>query len=160
MTVVQIFLACLGRILLSLIFILTSISMMMDWQGSLQYMTNGLHALSGYMISMPHLQPLIDELISHASLTMGLALVFMFVGGLFVFFGIKTRLGAFLLIIVVIAATLTMNPFWAIHTSERELQMAMFMKNLSILGGLFYVLAFGNGARKGAKKPASAEEEK
>lgn len=159
MRVVQFFLACLGRILISLIFILAAIGHMMDWQGSLQLLSKGLHAWAGYAMNMPQLQPIIDQLLAHIPLLMGIAVVFMLLGGLFVFFGVKTRFGAFLLLLFLIATTLTMHPFWFMHAPDRELQMIMFMKNLSILGALLYLLAFGNGCSKAEKKSKSAVAE-
>ncbi len=157
MKVVQIFIACLGRILISLIFILAAIGQILDWQGSLQLLSSGLRTWSGYATSMPSLLPVVDMLQSHASLALIIAVVFMLLGGLLVFFGIKTRFGAFLLLLFLIPTTLIMHAFWILHTPDRELQMTMFMKNLSIMGGVLYLLAFGNG---GSKKTKAAPQEK
>ncbi len=159
MRVVQLFLACLGRILISLIFILAAIGHMMDWQGSVQLLTQGLHAWTGYAASMPQIIPIIDQLLGHVPLLMGIAVVFMFLGGLFVFFGVKTRFGAFLLLLFLVATSLIMHPFWYLHAPDRELQMIMFMKNLSIMGAMLYLLAFGNGGSKVAKKSKSGVAE-
>lgn len=157
MKVVQIFIACLGRILISLIFICAAIGHILDWQGSLQLLSSGLRTWSGYVVGMSGVQSVIDMLLAHVSFAMGTAVVFMLLGGLLVFFGIKTRFGAFLLLLFLIAVTTIMHAFWILHTPDRELQMTMFMKNLSIMGGVFYLLAFGNG---GSKKTKSAPPEK
>lgn len=157
MRAVQIFLACLGRILISLIFILSAIGHMLDWPRSLQMLSGGLQTWSAHSLSMPKLLPVIEQMQSHTSLLMGIAVIFMLLGGLLVFFGIKTRFGAFLLTMFILATTLTMHNFWFLQGPDRELQMIMFMKNLAILGGLFYLLAFGNG---GSKKPKAEIKEK
>jgi len=164
MRAVQIFLACIGRILISLIFILSSIGHMMNWQASVTYLTNGLHhwttpgAAMGF--GMSELQSLVDHLIPHASVLMGIAVVLMLVGGLFVFFGIKTRFGAFLLMLFIIPTSILIHSFWLLQGSDRELQMMFFMRNVSILGGLFYLLAFGNGPKVVQKATKAPEEKK
>lgn len=159
MRVMQFFLGCIGRVLISLIFILASIGHMMDWQGSLVLLTGGLQTWATYALEMPDLRPIVDQLLSHTSLLMSIAVVFMLVGGLFVFFGIKTRFGAFLLILFIVATTIVMHPFWLAHMPDRDLQLTMFMKNLAILGGLFYLLAFGNGTGKMVKKHPKSQEQ-
>jgi len=164
MRAVQFFLACVGRILISLIFILASIGHMMSWQGSVTYLTNALHhwTMPGTAMGfgMNHVQSLVDHLLPHASILMGIAVVLMLVGGLFVFFGIKTRFGAFLLMLFIIPTTLLIHSFWLQQGTEREVQMQYFMRNLSILGGLFYLLAFGNGLKVAPKASMAPEEKK
>jgi putative oxidoreductase len=68
------------------------------------------------------------------------------VGGLSVAFGYHAKLGAWLLVLFLIPVTLTMHRFWGVHDPQMaQLQQAMFMKNLSILGGALLVAYFGAG---------------
>jgi len=68
------------------------------------------------------------------------------VGGLSVLFGFRARIGALLLILFLVPVTLTMHAFWAVPTIElARMQMVMFMKNLSILGGALLIAYFGAG---------------
>ena len=61
-------------------------------------------------------------------------------GGLSVLLGIKTRWGAAMLIIFLIPATLIF------HTDfSTELEQAMFLKNLAMLGGLVMLIQYGGG---------------
>lgn len=61
-------------------------------------------------------------------------------GGLSVFLGIKTRWGATMLVIFLIPATLIF------HTDfSTEIEQAMFLKNLAILGGLLMLIQHGGG---------------
>jgi putative oxidoreductase len=159
MKVVQFFLGCIGRILISLIFILASIGHIIDWQGSLQYLTNGLQTWMTYGVNKPEIQKMVDPLLSSIPLLLSAAIVLMLIGGIMVFFGMKTRFGAFLLIIFVVPTTLLMHPFWILQAPDRDLQMIMFMKNLSILGGLLYLLAYGNGGDRAAKKTSKKSAE-
>ena len=61
-------------------------------------------------------------------------------GGVSVLLGIKTRWGAAMLIIFLIPATLIF------HTNlGTELEQAMFLKNLAMLGGLLMLIQYGGG---------------
>ncbi len=74
------------------------------------------------------------------------AIVFEIVGGASIVLGYKARLGAILLIIFLVPATLIFHDFWTIEDAEaQKTQMIMFMKNLSIMGGLLMVVAHGSG---------------
>ncbi len=68
------------------------------------------------------------------------------VGGLSVLLGLKTRVGAVLIALFLIPVTLMMHRFWAVHDPmTRGVQQAMFMKNLSMLGGACLLMYFGGG---------------
>ncbi len=69
------------------------------------------------------------------------AIVFLVAGGLSVLLGYRTRLGSLLLIIFIVPTTLIFHTDFSI-----KVQMIMFMKNASIMGGLLMVMAFGPGA--------------
>lgn len=61
-------------------------------------------------------------------------------GGLSVLLGIKTRWGAAMLILFLIPATLIF------HTDfSTEIEQAMFLKNLAMLGGLLMLIQYGGG---------------
>ena len=61
-------------------------------------------------------------------------------GGLSVLLGIKIRWGAAMLIIFLIPATLIF------HTDfSTEIEQAMFLKNLALLGGLMMLIQYGGG---------------
>jgi putative oxidoreductase len=67
-------------------------------------------------------------------------------GGLSIFLGYKTRWGAWLIIAFLIPVTLMMHAFWKFDDpSVRQVQMVMFMKNLSMLGAAFLIAWFGAG---------------
>jgi putative oxidoreductase len=67
-------------------------------------------------------------------------------GGLSVMFGIKTRVGALLLILFLVPVTFTMHRFWMItDPGLAAMQRVMFFKNLSMLGGAFLLLYYGGG---------------
>jgi putative oxidoreductase len=67
-------------------------------------------------------------------------------GGLSIAFGYQTRVGAGLLIAFLIPVTLVMHQFWNVPDSNMaDMQRVMFMKNVSMLGGLMLLAYFGAG---------------
>lgn len=68
------------------------------------------------------------------------------VGGLSILLGYRARIGAWLLVLFLVPVTLTMHNFWAIKDPMMaQMQMVMFMKNLSMLGGALLISQFGTG---------------
>jgi len=74
-----------------------------------------------------------------------LAIGFELIGGLSVLLGVKARWGALLLVAFLIPTTLIFHDFWQYDGQQAQQQMIHFMKNLSILGGLVFVLGAGAG---------------
>ncbi len=62
---------------------------------------------------------------------------------LLLLFGIREKLGAFLLVIVLVPTTILMQPFWFAEGSERDMQIALFLRDMAILGGLLVVTLHG-----------------
>jgi putative oxidoreductase len=76
------------------------------------------------------------------------ALACMLIGGVSVLIGFKARIGALLLALFLGAATYYYHDFWQLAegSDEFKAQMMHFMKNVTILGGLLFILANGAGA--------------
>jgi putative oxidoreductase len=67
-------------------------------------------------------------------------------GGLSVLLGYQTRLGALALIAFLLPVTFMMHAFWQLSDPiQIHIQRAMFMKNLSMLGGALVLAYFGAG---------------
>jgi putative oxidoreductase len=67
-------------------------------------------------------------------------------GGLSVLVGFQARFGASLLVLFLIPVTFVMHNFWsAVDPSLIEIEKAMFMKNLTMLGGALLIAYFGAG---------------
>jgi putative oxidoreductase len=68
------------------------------------------------------------------------------VGGLSVLIGWHARAGAWLLVGFLVPVTLMMHAFWKVpDPMMRQIQMAMFMKNLAMLGGALLIAYWGAG---------------
>ena len=68
------------------------------------------------------------------------------VGGLSILLGYRAKIGAWLIVLFLVPVTVTMHNFWAVtDPMMAQLQLAMFMKNLSMLDGALLITYFGAG---------------
>jgi putative oxidoreductase len=118
------YLVLIGRILFSLIFLFTI-----------------LHHFSGQTITYAAKQG-----VPAASFLVPASGVIAFLGALSIILGYKGKLGAWLIVLFLIPVTLMMHDFWNItDLSMKQMQMSMFMKNLSMLGTALLIAYFGTG---------------
>ena len=67
-------------------------------------------------------------------------------GGLSILLGFHGKLGAWLLVIFLVPVTFTMHDFWAVKDPMmQQIQMAMFLKNISMLGSALFFTQIGTG---------------
>lgn len=75
-------------------------------------------------------------------LALALGLGMMLVGGASVAFGIFTAIGAGLLIVFTVAATVLYHDFWTVRDPEgRRRQATSFSYNIAVVGGLLLIAA-------------------
>jgi putative oxidoreductase len=68
------------------------------------------------------------------------------IGGLSILLGYKAKIGAWLVVIFLIPVTLKMHNFWAVtDPMMQQMQMAMFLKNVTMIGGALLISQFGSG---------------
>jgi putative oxidoreductase len=80
-----------------------------------------------------------------ASIAVPLSGVLAIVGAASILLGFRAKLGAWLFVIFLIGVT-PMHKFWGISDPmTQQMQMAMFMKNISMLGGALLITQFGSG---------------
>jgi putative oxidoreductase len=81
-----------------------------------------------------------------ASLAVPLSGIMALLGGLSILFGYRARLGAWLIVLFLVPVTFTMHKFWGVaDPTTAQIQMIMFMKNISMLGGALLITQFGSG---------------
>jgi putative oxidoreductase len=66
-------------------------------------------------------------------------------GGLMLIAGWKARWAATAIFLWMIPVTLMFHNFWAADVAQYQNQFNHFLKNLCIMGGMLYVMAFGAG---------------
>ena len=81
-----------------------------------------------------------------ASLLVPASGVMAMAGGLSILVGYHARIGAVLVAVFLVPVTLALHRFWAeTDPMMAQLQLAMFLKNVSMLGGALIVSHFGAG---------------
>jgi putative oxidoreductase len=119
-------LTLIARILLAAIFISAGFSKLFGFDGTVAYIASkGLPA------------PVVL-----AALTTALEIL----GGIAIVIGYKTRVAGLLLGGFTILAAFIFHNFWAVPADQAYIQNIMFMKNLSMAGGLFLLTVFGAGS--------------
>jgi putative oxidoreductase len=121
-----------GRIMMAVIFLFSGFGKITGFAGT-----------AGYMASKG--LPMVEVLLV-ASIVIEIG------GALMLILGYKAKLGAAALFLWMIPVTLVFHNFWAVPAAEQQLQMIMFMKNLAMLGGLLYIMAFGSGPMSLARR--------
>jgi putative oxidoreductase len=125
--------ALVGRILLALIFVLSGLSKIMNMTGTAGYMVG-----AGISPSLVH--PLL-----YLSILVELGC------GLLVMAGLQARLAALIIFLWLIPVTLTMHVAGYYQAVQHHQAMAaltqqvMYMKNISMMGGLLLLAALGAG---------------
>jgi len=118
-------LVLVGRVLLALMFILAGFGKLTDISGTAGYIASGGLPMGAVL-----------------AVIVGLLELF---GGLAIAVGFQARWAALALGLFTIAASLLFHKFWAAPADQAFVQQLMFMKNLSVAGGLFIVAALGAG---------------
>lgn len=118
------FLVLFGRLLYSLIFLLSSFN---------HFSSSTIEYAAGHGVPM-------------ASILVPVSGIIAFIGALSIIVGYKAKWGAWLIVAFLIPVTFMMHNFWTItDPMMRQTQYIMFMKNLSMLGGAFLIAYFGAG---------------
>jgi putative oxidoreductase len=119
-------LTLIGRVLLGLLFLVA-----------------GLGKIIGYDVTT---QSMAAQGIPLTAIALPLTIAIEAGGGLLLMLGLRAKWAALALAAFTIAATLVYHRFWEFPPEAAPLQQIMFLKNLSITGGLLLLAAHGAGA--------------
>jgi putative oxidoreductase len=114
-----------GRILLALIFVISGYNKLVGFDGTVGYIASK---------GLP-----LPQLAAAAAIAIEL------VGGVLLVIGWQTRWAATAIFLFMIPTTLIFHAFWAAPAANLQMETIQFMKNLCIMGGMLYVMAFGAG---------------
>ena len=126
-TTIQGLISVVGRILIATIFLMSAVGNKIP----------NFNGVASYMASKGVPSP---------QILLAGAIVFLIVGSVSIIFGYHTRIGALLLLIFLGLATYYFHDFWKLEGQERQMQMIQFMKNLSMMGAMLFLMANGPGA--------------
>lgn len=115
-----------GRILLSLVFLIAGYRKLM-----------AVAASAGYFAKLGFPMP---EVMVWVAIAVELG------GAILLILGWKARGAAWLLALFTLIATFAAHRFWEVDPAQYANQMNHFLKNLAIVGGLMFVAAAGPGA--------------
>jgi putative oxidoreductase len=115
-----------GRILLSLVFLVAGYRKLM-----------GVAASAGYFAKLGF--PMPDVMV-------WVAIAIELGGGILLVLGWKARWAASLLALFTLIAAFAAHRFWEVDPAQYANQMNHFLKNLAIVGGMLFVAAVGPGA--------------
>ncbi len=114
-----------GRILVAAIFLIAGAGKVMRFAGTVAYFTK---------LGFPA-----PELVTV------IAIIIEVGGSILLIVGWRTRWVVWLLALFVLIATFAAHRFWEFDAAQQANQMNHFLKNLAIIGGMFYVASFGAG---------------
>lgn len=119
------YLALAGRVLLSAIFLTSGVNKLTNWSGTAEHMAG-------------------EGMVAVPLMLAGAVAVELF-GGAAILLGCYTRAAALVVAGFLVPATLVFHDFWTAPAADRMNQVQHFMKNLTIIGGLLVLAAFGAG---------------
>jgi putative oxidoreductase len=121
------------------------------WQGAVVVLGRFLFALIFLMAGANHFNKqtigyAASQGVPLASVAVPLSGVVAIVGGLSILLGYRAKLGAWLIVLFLIPVSLMMHRFWTVtDPMMAQIQMILFMKNVSMLGGALLISHFGGG---------------
>jgi putative oxidoreductase len=118
----------LGRLCLSAVFLVSAFTDIQNWLPMTMVLTH-----KGFPAS---------------PLFLSAAVLLKLAGGASLLTGIKSRWGAWALVVFLVPATILFHDFWASPAAEQPDQFMQFLKNTAILGGLLIVLADSKPPKK------------
>jgi len=81
-----------------------------------------------------------------ASLLVPLSGIIELIGALSILLGYKAKYGAWLIVLFLIPVTFMLHNFWTIEDAmAKQMDMAAFMKNISMMGAALMIAYFGSG---------------
>ena len=136
--------ALVGRILLASMFIISGAGKMGAVADTTVYMASA---------GLPAIDPLLEFLLI-------LTVLVELGGGMAIVLGWKTHSAAVLIFLFTMLVTLVFHRFWTVPPDEAVVQQLMFMKNVSVMGGLLVLFAFGPGKYARGDSTDSSESTK
>lgn len=143
MKIIRLYTTVLARFFISLVFLAGAVNKILHWHETERSLMNTLCEWQSNIGFSDGLQDCLAAMIPITPILLLVATLFELLGGLSVLLGVKEKLGATLLILFLIPTTILIHQFWFIEGTARELQLAHFLKNLAILGGLLMILLQG-----------------
>jgi putative oxidoreductase len=121
------------------------------WQGAVVVLGRFLFALIFLMAGANHFNKqtigyAASQDVPLAAIAVPLSGVLAVAGGLSILLGYRAKLRAWLIVLFLVPVSLMMHKFWTVtDPMMAQIQMILFMKNVSMLGGALLISQFGAG---------------
>lgn len=119
------YVSVVARILLAIMFILSGFGKLADIQGTAAYVASG---------GLPF--PMLLSVVVGA---------FELLGGIALVVGFQVRLIGLLMGLFTIVTSVVFHPYWAVPADQQFVTQLLFMKNISVAGGMLLISALGAG---------------
>jgi putative oxidoreductase len=121
------------------------------WQGAVVVLGRFFFALIFLMAGANHFNKqtigyAASQGVPLAAIAVPLSGVLAIAGGLSILLGYRANLGSWLIVLFLVPVSLMMHKFWTVtDPMMAQIQMVLFMKNVSMLGGALLISYFGAG---------------
>jgi putative oxidoreductase len=128
-----------------------NVEAMSFWQGGVVVLGRFLFALIFLMAGANHFNKqtigyAASQGVPLAAIAVPLSGVVAIAGGLSILLGYRAKLGAWLIVLFLVPVSFMMHKFWTVtDPMMAQIQMILFMKNISMLGGALLISQFGAG---------------
>jgi putative oxidoreductase len=129
----------IGRLLMANIFIVAGYRKIPGFAGTAGYMAAKMPGVDPNLITVLLVLTIIIEL----------------GGGLMLLFGWQARIAALVIFLWMIPVTLVFHAYWGLPPEQMRVEFIQFQKNMAIMGGMFYVMAFGTGRFSVGRDPCA-----
>lgn len=119
----------IGRLMLANIFLISGFQKIGGFAGTAGYMASTMSSVDPSLIKLMLVATIIIEL----------------GGGLMILLGWQARWGATALFLWMIPVTFIFHSYWGLPPDQMMPQFINFHKNLAMMGGMLYIIAFGSG---------------
>jgi putative oxidoreductase len=133
----------LARFLLTAFFLSAGMHKIFNWHASEQFMMDAFSLWQSHLSFSEAAQEIFSSLVLFTPLILFIVGAIEISGGLLILLGVREKLGAALLLIMMIPTTILFHQFWFLDGQYRDVQQIMFLKNLGTMGGLLLVILYG-----------------
>lgn len=149
------FFSIVGRMCFSLIFLFEAITKILNWNESEQFLIHGMLNVLQNVQGLEWGQRLLDFALPHSSEMLIALTAAELIGSALIFLGVGVRAGALILALFLIPSTLFLYHFWWQQGADRDLNLILFLKNLSLFGAC--LVFFSQGVKPALKKKPKSD---
>ena len=137
-----------GKTFISILVIYLAINKILNWSEGEKELMLKLGNWQSYSVEFLFLQKFFTFLLQWVPATLLILVIFQILGGILVFFNLIPKFGGFLLFLVLIFVTLIYHPFWLVTGDDKGPEIVLFLYNVAVLGGIFFILGWDSKKKK------------